>query len=255
LDRKPGATAPRAGGLTEGDSATEVQRALLTLLELALGTRESALRVVEQGLVAAGRAELPESAPELVGFVRAHLLEPLSDHMGPRLTMALVTDLVAELDPGVPGSVLAPSSPPTSLTRPLRAPPTSGVGGPRARAAQKMAVVLVDGDRIGRTALARALLRGQCEVMVADLPSDLDAALNAADPVDVALVDANHPAAIAIVELLASRRPGVPVVVRSNDPAGMRARLAGLTAARVDVRLRGAPADELIDAMRRALEG
>jgi DNA-binding NtrC family response regulator len=118
-----------------------------------------------------------------------------------------------------------------------------------------MAVVLVDGDRVGRTTLARALLRGECEVMVADLPADLEAALDAADPVDVALVDANHPAAIAIVELLAQRRPGVPLVVRTGDPVGTLARLAQVTAAKIDVRPRHAAADELIDAMRRTLAG
>lgn len=252
MDRKPGAAAPRAGGLTEDDSSTTgAQRALLQLLEMALGAREPAHEIVAHGLTRAGRRELPQSGPELVAFVRAHLLEAMSDHIGPRLTMALVTDLVAQLDPGVPGSVLEPSAPPTSLTRPLK-PPTSGVASPRPRAT-KLAVVLVDGDRVGRTALARALLRGQCEVMVADLPGDLEAALDAADPVDVALVDSSHPAASAIVTLLATRRPGVPLVVRSNDPVGTLARLAELTAAPVDVRARNAPSDELIDAMRKAI--
>jgi hypothetical protein len=255
LDRKLGAAAPRAGGLPEDDSSTSgAQRALLSLLEMALGAREAAQQVVARGLVDSGRSELPTSGLELVAFVRAHLLEPLSDHIGARLTMALVTDLEAQLDPTVPGSVLEGSVPPTSLTRSVRQPPTSGPA-PHSARAPKMAVVLIDGDRVGRTTLARALLRGECEVMVADLPADLEAALDAADPVDVALVDANHPAAIAIVELLAQRRPGVPLVVRTGDPVGTLARLAQVTAAKVDVRPRHAAADELIDAMRRTLAG
>jgi hypothetical protein len=254
LDRKLGAAAPRAGGLPEDDSSTTgAQRALLSLLEMALGAREAAHQVVARGLADSGRSELPSSGPELVGFVRAHLLEPMSDHIGPRLTMALVTDLEAQLDPGVPGSVHEPSAPPTSLTRSVRQP-TSGAA-PHSTRAPKMAIVLVDGDRVGRTALARALLRAGCEVMVADLPRDLESALDAADPVDVALVDADHAAAIAIVALLAERRPGVPVVVRSNDPVGMLARLAQVTTAKVDVRPRHAGPDELIDAMKRVLPG
>jgi hypothetical protein len=249
LDRKLGAAAPRAGALPEDDSSTTgAQRALLSLLEMALGAREAAQQVIARGLVDSGRSELPTTGLELVAFVRAHLLEPMTDHIGARLTMALVTDLEAQLDPTVPGSVLEPSVPPTSLTRSVRQPPTSG-------AAPKMAVVLIDADRVGRTSLARALLRGACEVLVADVPADLETALDAADPVDVALVDANHPAALAIVQLLAQRRPGVPVVVRTGDSVGTLARLAQVTAAKIDVRPRHAAADELIDAMRRVLAG
>jgi hypothetical protein len=92
-------------------------------------------------------------------------------------------------------------------------------------------------------------------VTVIDTPSDLDAALDAADVVDVALVDANHPASQAIVQHLARRRPGVPIVARSADAASTRALLGRLTNATVDVRSREAPADELIDALKRAVGG
>lgn len=251
-DRSPGASAPRAGGESEGEATTGAQRTLLSLLEMAFGSREPVHQVVSEGLRAAGRESLPLDGPDLVAFVRAHLLELLSDQIGPRLTLALVTDLVGQLDPGVPGRAHEPSAPPTSLTRPLRAPNLAPTSEPRMRPAS-LGVVLVDSDRIGRTALARALLRAQCEVTVVDAPADLDTALDAADPVDVALVDANHPAAQQIVRLLGRRRPGVPVVARSADAATTRALVSELTQAKVDVRSRDAGSEELIAALRRVM--
>lgn len=251
FDSKLGKAAVRAARPRDGAPSTEAQQALLWLLETALGAREPAERLVAMALTRAGKSTLPESAPDVLAFVRTHLIELMNVQMGSQPTVALLADLEARLDPPVPSYVREISVRPTLIGGTRRDPQGGSV--PPSSAEEPMAVVLVDADRVGRTALARALVRARCEVTVVDTPGDLNAALDAAEPVDVALVDTSHAASNAILELLVRRRPGVPVVVRSTDVEGARARLTHVTAAWVDVRPDDAPADELIDAMRQAL--
>jgi DNA-binding NtrC family response regulator len=123
---------------------------------------------------------------------------------------------------------------------------------PRVRGLQ-LGVLLVDGDRVGRTTLARALLRSQANVTLVDAVGDLVAVLNADEVVDVVVVDTAHPAAQAILELLVKSRPDATIVARGGDVARTRAFLTQLGVAKLDVRSREAPVEELIDAMKRAV--
>ena len=257
--RKPEAAFRVAGG-SPGTNPPDSgpQRTLASLLEMAFGGAEAANAAIAHALVLAGREDLPATGSELMAFVRAHLLTPLSDQIGPRLTMALVDDLVAQLDPaevapassGIPP---APDSqaPPSSVPRPVARIKMHPGSSPRVRGLQ-LGVLLVDADRVGRTTLARALLRSQANVTLIDSVEDLAAVINGDEVVDAILVDATHPAAQAIVELLVRHRPDAAVVTRSSDPARTRALLLHLGVAKFDVRSREAPAEELIDAVRRA---
>ena len=250
LIRKPDAAAQAAGGSETGrtPAVTPEQKALVSLLEMAFGSPEPVDAIIAQALILAGRVDLPASGPDIVAFVRAHLLTSLSDHIGPRLTMALVDDLVAQLDPmGVPP--VDPSVPPSSMPRPVAGAAGRARSSPRVRS--KLGVILVDADRVGRTGIARALLRSQWEVTIVESPADLDAALASGDPVDVVLVDSMHPYAQAIAETIARTRPDVAMVARSPDAIRTRAYLEQLGIASVDVRAREAPAEELVDAIRR----
>ena len=69
------------------------------------------------------------------------------------------------------------------------------------------------------------------------------------------LLDAAHPAATPIVELLVRSRPDAAVVARGGDVARTRALLTKLGVVKLDVRSREAPAEELIDALKRAAGG
>jgi hypothetical protein len=69
------------------------------------------------------------------------------------------------------------------------------------------------------------------------------------------LVDTTHPAALSILELLARHRPGAVVVARTTNAARARALLEQSGVQRVDVRLREAPPEELIDALRTLAAG
>jgi hypothetical protein len=224
---------------------------LMSLLEVAFGSAEPVRTLIEEALAAAERAELPPGGPELVTFVRAHLLGPLSEHIGPRLTMALVDDLVAAVErPSFRPA--RTSAPPPSVSRPVARGSASSY--PHGRSA-KPGVLLVDGDRVGRTALARALLRADWEVTVIDAVSDLASVLASGDPVDVALVDMAHPLAEAVIESLARSDAHVAVVARSAEPAHTRAMLGRFGIASYEVRPREGLPDELALAVRRIPRG
>ena len=114
-----------------------------------------------------------------------------------------------------------------------------------------MIVTLIDYGAGNVTSVARALLRAHWDVTVIDTMADLATALDSGDPVDVAVVDAAHPTAHALLEAIARSRPDVIVVARSADAIRARAQLVDLGIARFDVRSREAPAEELIDAIKR----
>jgi CheY-like chemotaxis protein len=217
---------------------------------MAFGSVAPAHEAIASALALAGRDELPATVPELIAFVRAHLLATLSDQIGPRLTMALVDDLTEKLDPPPASRPSEDSVPPSSVPRPIARIATRAVSSPLVRK-NTLGVLLVDGDRVGRTAVARALLRAHWDVTVIESVADLNTALESGDPVDVALVDAAHPAAHALLEAIARLRPEAVVVARSSDAIRTRAQLGELGLVKFDVRAREAPAEELIDAIKR----
>jgi len=247
VQRKPGAAVEAAGG-SQGQSSAH--RTLLSLLELAYGSVAPAHAAVDRALALAGRHELPPTGPELVAFARAHLMTALTDDIGPRLTIALIDDLVAQLDPA--SATPQGSVPPASMPRPVAraARPASS---PRVRGTP-LGVLLVDADPIARTALARAILRAQFEVTVVDSVADLRAALRAGETIDVAVVDAQHPAGHSIVEELAHARPASAVLVRSTEAERTRAVYGLVAVRRFDVHPRDASADEMLAAIRHAAD-
>jgi hypothetical protein len=241
-NRSPDAAAA-AGGAHGPKTA---KGTLLSLLQMACGSSGAALDILDRALVRAGRDEIPGSTAELIAFVRAHLLGPLSDEVGPRLTMALVDDLVAELAELASVPAL-PTVPPASVSRPV-----AHTRRPSQYAGAALGIVLVDADRVGRTALARALVRERWIVTVVDAESEVLPALEGGTSIDAALVDASHPAAVAIVGSLSRSIPDLPIVARSGDPAHVRATLGRLGLVRLDVRSTDATPEEIVEAVRRA---
>lgn len=184
---------------------------LETLLASAYGALEDAQAVIERALVDGGRSELPASGPELLAFVRAHLVPILSSDIGPRVTMTLLDDFIAKHEA------------------------RSGVRDKEARETRRRSVLLVDPDRVGRPALARALLRGGCHVTVVDSAAQLEELSAAGERVDVAVVDAMHPARLPLLEGIVERFPGARLVVRSDSGDDTRDLLTGLGATRFEV--------------------
>jgi hypothetical protein len=235
----------RTGGSGEHASAqSSPEHALLSLLQLACGSHEGALDVLGRALARARLETLPGSASEIVAFVRQHVLRVLSDDIGPRLAAALGEDLVAALDEQLPTAERI-TIPPASASRVLQGREERPR---RALASSPLGVALVDADRVGRTTLARALVRERWNVTLVE--SEADAA--DAGPLDVALLDGAHPAAQTILESLVRARPGLAVVVRSHDAAKTRARLGLLAVGRVEVTVAEASPEDLVKAIHRA---
>ena len=234
---------------------TSAQRTLLQLLEMACGAREPALEAIQQAMVLAEREDLPLTGPEIVAFVRAHVVPLLTDQIGPRLTVAMLEDLVDELGvegPDASGDAQASVPPPASIPRPIaRLRPRPG-SSPRVK--PRFSVVLVDDDRVGRSGVARALLRAKWDVTAVDSAAEMATTLQAAEPIDLLLVDAHHPELETILEAVVAARPNVAVVIRSWDAARSRALLAAAGVERCEVRSHDAPTEELLEAARRALE-
>jgi hypothetical protein len=229
-----------------------VEGTLLALLEMAYGSKPPAAAALERALALAGRHDLPARGAEAVAFVRAHLMDILTVEVGPRLTMALIDDLVVSIE-STPEEEVPGSAPPESMPRPVARVEL------RSRATQptraEVCVLLVDPDRVGRASLARAFVRVRGAVTVVDSIEDLDEALSGSARIDVAIVDVNHVLAEPIASAIVAALPGVLLVVRSSDTTRARSLIAATGAQRSEVRLRDAPPEELIEAVRRALVG
>jgi len=184
---------------------------LATLLGSAYGSIEDAQTVIDRALVDGGRAELPESGPELLSFLRAHLVPILSADIGARVTMALLDDFIAKHEA------------------------RSGVRDKESPEARRLAVLLVDPDRVGRPAMARALLRARCHVVVVDSAQQLEELAAAGEALDVAVVDVMHPARLALLVGLVERFPAARIIVRSDSGDETNDLLHGLGATRFQV--------------------
>jgi hypothetical protein len=217
-------------------------------LGMAYGSPAPALQALNRALLLAGRAELPGDPSELVAFVHAHLLPILIAEIGPRLSMALVDDLVADL---APVSSTLPLGPPESPRALARVSLRSRTAAPRKT---ELSVLLVDLDRVWRSMLARDLVRVRWGVSAIDQADELGDVIQPGEPIDVAIIDVRHPHAAAIVDAVVSAFPTVVVVARASSPAKAQALLGGRGLTRLEVRSPDAPAEELIQAVRRLVE-
>lgn len=205
------------------EDGAEPRETLAALLSSAYGTREDAQAVIDRALADGGRTELPASGAELLAFVRAHLLPILSADIGPRLTMALLDDFVAKHEA------------------------RSGVRDRESPEARRRSVMLVDPDRIGRPAIARALLRAGCNVTVVDSARQLEELAAAGETFDVAILDVMHPARLPLLEGIIERFAGVRLVVRSDAGEGTSDLLHGLGAKHFEVVARNTPVRTLVE--------
>jgi hypothetical protein len=243
---------PKHAGHEQG---TDAQRTLVALLELSLGNPTVAHAAIAHALAQAGRDALPPTGPEVVAFARAYLMSILTGELGPRLTLALLDDLIEHLDPppAEPGSGVSPRStaPPGSVPRRIARIDFRPTLTPAEVAA--LSVLIVDPDKIRRPALARALLRAKWSVRVIDSPSEVALADDEGERFAAAMVDLSHPASQGILDELVARFPSVIVVARCADPMRAHVLLGDMGVASFDVRSDDAPPEELIDAARKLL--
>jgi hypothetical protein len=129
------------------DSRNELE--LLERLTWVLGDRVEAARMLAAALESAGRTRVPPEPAKLTAFARAHVVERLAALVGPRSAMVFLEDLRDRF--GVRGT--GDHAIPTRTSQTFAAPSASGV---KERPAE---VLVVDGDRFARSAIARLLIQ------------------------------------------------------------------------------------------------
>ncbi len=251
---------PETGAGAEDAPASErrlgLHAMLLSLLDLAYGSREGALGAADRAVAVAGHDALPDEAGDLLVFVLGPLRSVLSAEIGPRLARALVEDFTARLDdqpePERPrlGSSAPPQSMPRAVARVSLRPRSSQPVPP------ERIVLLVDADPVGRASLARALVRARWGVRVVESVEDALDAVRESAPHAV-FVDSTHAAAAEVVGAVAGAAPRALIVVRGPDGAKARACVgaAGAAGSRPEIRPRELSAEELIDSVKHLIEG
>lgn len=220
---------------------TPAQRALRRLLSAAFDDPSQANETVIRALESAQLGELPGDAEDMLAFTRIHVAPIVGEALGPRLASALVTDFEEEL------SVLpTPPMPfPTPLAQKPPVIPIDRSSSPRA-AALSCAVLLVDVDRLTRAPLARALVRGGCNVTAVEDVAGASAALRA-EKIDVAILDGDSPAFEALVKAIVAAPGSVAIVARAEKTAAANSRLLTSGARDFAVRAKSASSAELIE--------
>jgi hypothetical protein len=224
---------------------------LSELLEAAYGSADDARAAIDRALHHAKRTEFPASMPGLLAFVRAGLVPVLSEDLGPRLTMIVLEDFIAkqEVRSGVRAKEPISWAPPTTRTA-TPAPPSAPIGrvAVRPRGSERpsrLRVLLVDADVVGRSALARALLRENCRVTAVGSLEELGQVLRSREDLDVAVL----PARLLVMETVLERFPTVSLVVRSAGDAATRTLIGALGVERFEVLPGDATSEALVEAV------
>jgi hypothetical protein len=251
------------------DSGSPAMRALVALVRTAYGDATLGDTAITAALELQVSDGLPETPVEVMRFLRSHLLGILTEEIGPRLTMAVVDDLLEQLTLwGAVTGTMPPVSAPRAIrvarvsARMTRASTPPGPGQERGEcpstlpppSSLQIRVALVDHDRVGRTALARALVREGCEVIVLDTPDELQASAEAGEQVAAAIVDDRHPHATDILIALARLCPEAAIVARGDDLSRAREMVAACGFLEAKIRSRDASTSDLVDALRRSVK-
>jgi CheY-like chemotaxis protein len=225
-----------ASGSVPSQEAAEARALLTGLMTNAYGSAVDAHAALERALHRTTRKDLPATIPELLTFLRAGLLPVLSEDLGPRLAMAVLDDFIAKHEErsGIRKKDAPPpsSSPaPTPLGRIAVRPRRSAA----AKSPHRTRVLLVDADRIGRTALARALLREGFEVATVGSLEELGEVVRSGEELDVVVLDDRHPGRLLAMETVVDGFPAASLVVRSAEEGATRSLLGALGVSEVDV--------------------
>jgi CheY-like chemotaxis protein len=262
------------------------QRALLRLLETILPDPFARERALRRALGDANLFALPADYDAMLNFVRSFLAPHLDDSERPWLVGSVLEDLEAEaeaerlgVDANSSARMAVATRIPAKLPKTEPAPdggdsgdvdrdgasasipkapavPMIDVAPRRIARVERPAVLLLDGDRFARSALARALVQARCDVNVLDGIDEAIAAIDATDAIDVVVLDVDAPGSDAVLAALCARRPEVPVVAWTNAATAVAdhvARVAGITAYTVVART--ARSLDVHEAIRRVLDG
>ena len=156
-------------------TVAENERLLVVLLQRALaGDEVRTRRVLQAALADSAREHVPDNRAELVVFARAHVVPRIIVLAGVRSAAALLEELERLIEP--PHVRVTPPSRPSQ-------DPTSDVR------VQRLNVILIDGDSMARTGLARTLVQAACDVSAGPVTAEVLNALVSWNDVDALVFD------------------------------------------------------------------
>jgi hypothetical protein len=229
-----------------GQPASSIRAIVRRLLIQLVEDEGVALRIVEDALASAGRHTMPSDPVEMHSFVRAHLLGPLTTHIGPRLASAFLEELALEAAAATPStsqpsmqtiSVTSPRPGSIPSSRPVSSRPVSS------RPGHGLTVVLIDGDRFRRATTSRALVGAGFDVAVVDTPDELRPLATGCSLVLAAL---GAPTVPSLVAAALASFPGARALVRAHDLADAARSFIDVKD-RVEVALLSATTGELVE--------
>lgn len=215
---------------------TAAQRALQRILETTIPDRAVFERALRRALTDARLGDVPEEFEELVPFVRQFLALHLDDADRPWLVSSVIEDVEAEAEVARLGGdssarmAVATRIPERLPTEPAPADHASenipvAPAFPRAPSvpriplrATRPSVLVIDGDRFKRSALARALVQGRCDVTVLDGGHEAVNAIQSDELIDAVILDVDAPGAEELLRTLVNARPDTPVLAWTNAP-------------------------------------
>ena len=112
-------------------------------------------------------------------------------------------------------------------------------------------MLLVDTDRFGRAPLARALVRGGCDVTAVETIAEVNATLAAHEPLDVVIIDADHLAFESLLRTIVTTRPNVAILARAERVANANSKLLASGAKDFAVRAKSALPKDLLELVAR----
>jgi hypothetical protein len=252
------------------------QRTLVRVMRTVFPNEARCRWAIHDALRSARRTELPRDTPELLQFVRTHLVPRLSGVIAPSVMLFLLDELASELDPQ--GVARHNGGPPTPATTPepiasvpfpklrrsfaklartastklsaVRAPSPETKGPASGVVSRRGSLVLVDSDRLTRASLARALVNAKFDVSVVDGPSQISDALKGqAHRTLVVMRVGQHDGGT--LRALAAAHPDLPLVAWTSVPPSTAERLLSVAGvARSIVISQTATYLEIIDGIR-----
>ncbi len=243
--------------LAEARDPRDVLRSVLTRA-LGAGRAEIAIKMA---LGAARRTELPVESDELLALVERHLLVELTANLGQAPAHTMMDDLAAQLATATPA---APAVEMQGVQRRTTKPPAESAGANASRrpsrpapndakikpARRRRSVLVIERDRVARTAISRALARAGCEVSVRDSCAEIGTGARDFEVIVTGVVG------VAIEELLttfAQRPPPCKVVAWAEGIEGARAMFTTAGLRGVSFVARESRPDSLVSAVRVAM--
>ncbi|MBL8715038.1 MAG: hypothetical protein JNL79_03535 [Myxococcales bacterium] len=178
------------GTLKRGVGTSAAHATLVDKLEAAFGGDPGASIFLQAALHSARRTTLPTDRPAILDFVRAHLIDALTDELGPRAVAKFLEEIS------------------DALWLPAESAEGNATEHTSAKLRPHLRVLLIHRDRFTRANLARQLVSGGCDVTVLESVAEV----TFTELPSLAIVDLSASSVESLLEAVVLRVPDLPVL-------------------------------------------